>query len=173
MTDAIFWVPAAVAIAAAVLVVTGRHVMHALLYLVAMLLAVALMLQAIGAPFVAVLQIVIYAGAIMVLFVFAVMMFNLGVAVQKERALMPRRAWVGPVALVSVLLAMTAAALWGPGPPAAVEPIGPREVGISLFRPYLLGVEAASLLLLAALVAAFHFRLPLREEESDDHDRAA
>ena len=73
-----FNVSAGVAIAATALMITRLNVVHALLYLVVSLLAVATVLFTLGAPFVAALEVIIYAGAMMVLFVFVMMLLNLG-----------------------------------------------------------------------------------------------
>ena len=82
-----FYIAAAVAVIATVLMLTRLNVVHALLYLIVSLLAVAVVFYVLGAPFVAALEVIIYAGAIMVLFVFVVMMLNLGEhAVEMEKA---------------------------------------------------------------------------------------
>ena len=73
------------------LLLRRRHAVHALLYLIVSLLAVAVDFYALGAPFVAALEIMIYAGAIMVLFVFVVMMLNLA-----EHAMEVEREWLKP-----------------------------------------------------------------------------
>ena len=86
-----FYIAAAVAIVATVLMLTRLNVVHALLYLIVSLLAVAVVFYAMGAPFVAALEVIIYAGAIMVLFVFVVMMLNLG-----EHAVSLEKAWLTP-----------------------------------------------------------------------------
>ena len=79
--------------------------MHALLYLIVSLLAVALIFYVIGAPFVAALEVIIYAGAIMVLFLFVVMLMNLGRrAVEVEHSWLKPGAWVGPVVLAAILV---------------------------------------------------------------------
>ena len=75
-----FYIAAIVAIVSTVLTITRLNAVHALLYLIVSLLAVAVVFYALGAPFVAALEVIIYAGAIMVLFVFVVMMLNLGSA---------------------------------------------------------------------------------------------
>jgi NADH-quinone oxidoreductase subunit J len=161
------YVASAVAIIAAVLVITGQRAMHALLHLVLMLLALALVFFTLGAPFVAALQVVIYAGAIMVLFVFVVMMLNLGPPGERqERRWLGAEVWAIPVLLTAVLLALCGYAiadLGTGGAPAGV--VGPKEVGIALYRDYLLAVEIASLLLVAGLVGAFHLAPPTRGGE--------
>ncbi len=152
-------VAAAVAIVSTVMVVTRRDAVHALLYLVVSLLAVALAFFALGAPFVAALEVIVYAGAIMVLFLFVVMMLNLGRAAAIHEALwLPPRIWTGPVLLSLVLLAeFVFVVVRGAAPAPSIGPAtGPKQVGIVLYGPYLVGVELASMLLLAGLAGALH-----------------
>ncbi len=159
-----FYLASAVALVATTLVVTGRNPVHALLYLIVSLLAVAMIFFALGAPFAGILEIIVYAGAIMVLFVFVVMMLNLGPQVeQQERAWLQPRTWAGPALLTAVLLAELLLLLFGGhgavgtgDAMAGAVTVGAREVGIALYGPYLLAVELASLLLLAAMVTAWH-----------------
>ncbi|HET7675891.1 MAG TPA: NADH-quinone oxidoreductase subunit J, partial [Gammaproteobacteria bacterium] len=96
----VFYVSALVAVAATVMTITRTHAVHALLYLIVSLLAVAIIFYLLGAPFAAALEVITYAGAIMVLFVFVVMMLNLGEATQKqERRWLNPRMWGGPALL--------------------------------------------------------------------------
>ncbi len=160
--NVVFYLSAAVAVAATAAVITAVHAVHALLYLIVSLLAVALMFFVLGAPFVAALEVIIYAGAIVVLFVFVVMILNLGpAAVQQERQWLNPRMWVGPGVLALILLAELVYVLSGHAtrPAATARPVGPQEVGAALFGAYLLGVELASLVLLAGLVGAYHLGL--------------
>jgi len=154
-----FYLAAGVAVASTVRVVTGSNPVHALLYLIVSLLAVAMTFFALGAPFAGALEIIVYAGAIMVLFVFVVMMLNLGpTAVEQERKWLSPGIWTGPAILSALLLAQLLYALFSNPSNAAIglETVDAKAVGISLFGPYLLVVELASMLLLAALVAAYH-----------------
>ncbi len=153
-----FYAAAAVAVLSTFLVVTGKNPVHALLYLVVSLFAVAMIFFTLGAPFAGALEIIVYAGAIMVLFVFVVMMLNLGEAVvRQEKLWLTPRAWIGPALLSSVLLGLLLYALVPSDlHMAGAGPIGPKQVGIVLYGPYLLAVELASMLLLGALVAAYH-----------------
>ncbi len=147
-----------IAILSAILAISRKNAVHALLYLILCQLAISLVLALLGAPFAAVLEIIIYAGAVMVLFVFVVMMLNRGeAAVEQEREWMRPAGWAGPALLSAVLLGELVLLLAGTGSPMT-EPgaIGPKEVGLSLLGPYLVGVELASILLLAALVGAYH-----------------
>ena len=156
---ALFWIPAAVALASTLLVITRKNAAHALIYLVVSLLSVAVIFFVLGAPFAAALEVVIYAGAIVVLFLFVVMMLNLGsTSVMRESRWLRPGMWVGPAILVSILLVTMVYVIVGL-PDANVtkgEMVGPRAVGNELFRPYLLAVELAGFLLLAALIGAYH-----------------
>src|SRR3984893_12059031 len=101
----LFYLASIVAIIATLLAITQRHAVHALLYLVVSLLAVAVVFYVLGAVFVAALEVMIYAGAIMVLFVFVVMMLNVaGHAMEVEREWLRPRNWYGPSMLALLLL---------------------------------------------------------------------
>lgn len=165
--NAIFYISSAVAIVSTLLVITRYNAVHALLYLIVSLLSVAMVFFTLGAPFVAALEVIIYAGAIMVLFLFVIMILNLGQSTtQQEKAWLQPRMWIGPGVLASVLMLELMYSLSLAGKPlGAHELISPQQVGGSLFRPYLLGVELASILLLAGLVGAYH--LGRREKGSE------
>lgn len=153
-----FYTCALVALAAALRCVTHTNPVHSLLYLVVLLLAVAGIFFAIGAPFAGALEVIIYAGAIMVLFVFVVMMLNLGAeTAEQERAWLKPSTWIGPVILATLTLASLVFGIFSHASgDMGTATVGAKEVGISLFGPYLLAVELASLMLLGALVAAYH-----------------
>ena len=169
-----FYLMALVAIISTVRVVTNANPVHALLSLIVSLLAVAGMFMIVGAPFAGALEIIVYAGAIMVLFVFVVMMLNLGQhTVEQERKWLTSSAWAYP-ALMSFLMGLVLVWMLGSdyttaGPMMGTEVIGPKAVGQALFTHYLLLVEVAAMLLLAALVAAFHLgkREPSAEKEKE------
>ncbi len=154
----VFYIAAAVALISTFMVITRLNAVHALLYLIVSLLAIAFIFLILGAHFAAALEIIIYAGAIMVLFVFVIMMLNLGPgAAEQERRWMLPRTWIGPSILTAILFAEV---LWvlahGASSVHNIYEVTPKTVGITLFGPYLLGVEMASMLLLAGLVGAFH-----------------
>jgi NADH-quinone oxidoreductase subunit J len=153
-----FYIAATVATISTLMVITRKNVVHALLYLIVSLLSVALVFFVLGAPFVAALEVIIYAGAIMVLFVFVIMMLNLGPqTTRQERDWLSPGIWVGPTAMTLILAGELAYVVTlGPGRHAAPGMVTPKEVGISLFGPYVLGVELASMLLLAGIVGAYH-----------------
>ncbi|NQU41857.1 NADH-quinone oxidoreductase subunit J [bacterium] len=154
----LFYISALVAILATGMVVTRKNIVHALLYLVVSLLAISLVFFVIGAPFIAALEVIVYAGAIMVLFLFAIMVLNLGKeTTEQEKQWLSPAAWVGP-ALLALILAIEIVFLITQGQPAASVGlvVDPKTVAIALFGPYVLGVEIASFLLLAGLVGAYH-----------------
>ena len=152
-----FYVFAIVAVAATIMTITRLRAMHALLYLIVSLLAVAGVFFTLGAPFAAALEVIVYAGAIMVLFVFAVMMLNLGeMTLAEERRWLWPQLWIGPAILSAILLfeLLYVLSVGDVGPPAGLE-VGPAAVAERLFGPYLLAVELAAMLLLAGLVGAY------------------
>jgi NADH-quinone oxidoreductase subunit J len=153
----LFYIAASISLIATTLVITRTHASHALIYLIVSLLSIAVIFYLLGAPFSAALEIVIYAGAIMVLFLFVVMMLNLGPSqLAQERRWMEPRMWVGPSILTFVLFVEMLYLLAGTPVTTAGVPVTAKAVGEKLFGPYLLGVELAAFLLLAALVGAYH-----------------
>lgn len=167
----VFYVAAVIAILATILTITRTNPVHALLYLVVSLLAVAVVFYTLGAPFIAALEVIIYAGAIMVLFVFVVMMLNLGVkTVRTERQWLTPGIWTGPVILAAILVAEMAFLLThGARLRFAVQSVSPRQVAIALYQPYLLGVELASFLLMAGLVGAYHLGIRQVKKQEEAH----
>ncbi|WP_228445617.1 NADH-quinone oxidoreductase subunit J [Thalassotalea sp. HSM 43] len=175
-----FYVAAAIAVVASLKVVTGSNAVHALLYLVVSLLAVAVCFYFLGAPFAAGLEVIVYAGAILVLFVFAVMMFDLQGDKDpvhygdKEANL---QSWFGvfllPIILVSILLVQVVYAIVIDANHAitASNIISAKQVGTLLYGPYLLAVELASFLLLAGLIGGYHFAKAKIPQLSDGANR--
>lgn len=166
--ETVFYIAAAVAILATLLTITRLSPIHALLYLIVSLLAVAIVFYILGAPFVAALEVIIYAGAIMVLFVFVVMMLNLGRrTVEIEREWLRPGMWIGPAILATILI-VEVGFLLSTGDRARLsgKTVAPKEVAIAMYQPYLLGVELSSFLLMAGLVGAYHVGLrPKKGEE--------
>jgi NADH-quinone oxidoreductase subunit J len=156
--DIMFLVASGVAVGATVMVITRHNAVHALLYLIVSLLAISVIFFIMGAPFAGAMEVIIYAGAIMVLFIFVIMMLNLGSeAVEGERRLLPPRVWIAPCILVIILAAEFAYVLYvRNGSHFTAQEVTPKQVGASLFSTYLLGVEMAGLLLLAGVIGAYH-----------------
>ena len=154
-----FYLSATIAVIATLMVITRLNAVHALLYLIVSLLAVALIFYTLGAPFAAALEVIIYAGAIVVLFVFVVMMLNLGeAAIEQERRWLNPGLWIGPAVLSLILLIeLLYMLIAGQGDqPTTAGVVGSKAVGSALYGPYLLAVELASMLLLSGLVGAYH-----------------
>ncbi|MDD2902124.1 MAG: NADH-quinone oxidoreductase subunit J [Syntrophales bacterium] len=153
----VFYLLAGVVLAATVLAITRRVVVHAVVYLVISFLALAPMFYLLGAPLLALLEVILYAGAIMVLFLFIVMMLP-----RETRApglgVLARQCW--PAVLLTGI-SLTAMAVVLLSLPLAQTPVtaalaSPRHFGRVLFEKYWLGVEVASFLLFVALVGAYY-----------------
>lgn len=153
-----FFIASGIAIFATFMAVSGRHPVHALLYLILSLLSTAVVFFTLGAPFLAALEVIIYAGAIIVLFLFVVMMLNLGPDSANHDWVRPAD-WIAPGILCLVLFTLLAYTFFkGEPSPLSGNAIGPEVVSKRLFQSYLLGVQMAAFLLLAGLVGATHLR---------------
>ena len=161
--ESLFYLAGLVAVIASLKVVTGNNTVHALLYLVVSLLAVAVCFYLMGAPFAAGLEVIVYAGAILVLFVFAVLMFGLG---KDETANAPKTKnlanMVGAMLLAFALLIEIVVIINNAEMQQSLQAtvISSKAVGIMLYGPYLLAVEIASFLLLSGLLAGYHYAKP-------------
>jgi NADH-quinone oxidoreductase subunit J len=166
-----FYIAGGVAVLSTILMLTRPHVVHALLYLIVSLLGVAVLFYLLGASFVAALEVIVYAGAIMVLFIFVVMMLNLGArAIEMEKRWLTPGIWVGPVVLACILIIEVLYMVRGSSTSLALGGVEPKQVGVALFGPYLIGVELASMLLLAGLVGAYHLSYRKVEKREIQHD---
>ena len=167
----LFYITSAVAVFATVMMITRLNAVHGLLYLILSLLAVGVIFFLLGAHFAAVLEVIIYAGAIMVLFVFVIMMLNQGQkTLEQERGWLQPGTWIGPSLLALILFVELSAVIVLGGSAETGQIVNAKQVGIALYGPYLLAVELASMLLLAGLVGAYHLGKPTlkstRPEES-------
>jgi len=141
---------------AAVAVVTARNVVHAALYLVVTLAAVGITFLLLGAEFVGWVQILIYVGAIVILFLFGLMLTKAPIGrdtLDNQQRLVALLVAVG--ILAGLIFLLNGAFEWNdPGGKIAVSHTDTFAVGTSLFRSYVLPFEAISFLLLAALIGA-------------------
>jgi NADH-quinone oxidoreductase subunit J len=166
-----FYVAAAIAVISTGMVITRLNAVHSLLYLIVSLMAVSMIFFVLGAPFIAALEVIIYAGAIMVLFIFVIMMLNLGPdSVQQERVWLTLKTWIGPGLLSLILVGELFSVLHVRGTWALSQTvITPKDVSLALFdgQRYLLVVELSSMLLLAGLVGAYYLgrRDPFKKGE--------
>lgn len=173
-----FYLLAIVAILASLRVITRTNPVHALLNMIVTLLALSGIFFALGAPFAGALEIIVYAGAIMVLFVFVVMMLNLGIqSTLEEESWLSSSAWAVPAGL-AFIVGLTLFSLIGMKHgfegmmPAfiGVKPVTAKMIGAKLFTEYLLLVEIAGFLLLAGLVAAYHLAKSALDDENESHN---
>ncbi len=154
-----FYIAAAVAILSTIMVITRYNMIHALLYLVVSFMAVSVVFFTLGAPFMAALEIIIYAGAIVVLIIFVIMMLNMTKEdIQREKDWLKPSVWVGPALLSAILLAELIHILTtsNPAQTEALVAVDAKLVGLALFGPYLLGVQLCGILLMAGIVGAYH-----------------
>jgi NADH-quinone oxidoreductase subunit J len=152
-----FYITASVTIISTLLVITRHNPVHALLYLIISLLSLAMIFFLLGAPFVALLEIIIYAGAIMVLFIFVVMLLNLGQqTAEQEKVWLKPKVWIGPAILSAILFAELFYLLPIAQAQADMPTIDAKVVAVSLFKHYVIGVEMAAMLLMAGVVGAAH-----------------
>ncbi|HEX8069789.1 MAG TPA: NADH-quinone oxidoreductase subunit J [Pyrinomonadaceae bacterium] len=153
----IFFLLAGLAIGCAVAMVTQRNPLYSAISLIGVFVALAGLYLTLAAPFIAVVQIIVYAGAIMVLVVFVIMLLN----VEEEVRRPARLRYLVPAAalLAAVLFAEAAFVFFFVGDPPAAAPGGPAvgqtvSIGTGLFTTYLLPFEITSILILMAIVGA-------------------
>ena len=156
-TPFFFYLLAAIMIIGGVLVITRKNAVHSALALILTLLAQAALYLMLYAPFVAGVQIILYAGGIMVLFLFVIMLVNL------ERTLKERqfnKQWVAGVIAAALLGGLFISvytkekSLFPDGPRAGVEAQNTQIIGTLLYGQYMFAFEIASLLLLVAIIGA-------------------
>lgn len=155
--NTIFYISAAVAIISTLMSITRRNAIHAILYLIISLLSVSVIFYILGAPFVAALEVIVYAGAIIVLFLFVIMMLNISMEEELESKWLKPQMWILPTALAVILLGNFIYVLRNCSyETISAHSVLPKQVGISLFTTYLLAVEIAAILLLAGIIGAYH-----------------
>lgn len=153
-----FYIASLIAIVSTFMVITRHNIIHALLYLVISFLSLAVVFFILGAPFAAALEVIVYAGAIVVLIIFVIMMLNLkDEAVEQEKKWMTLSIWIGP-AILSIILLAELIYIINIAPPATLSnaQVDSKAVGLSLYGEYILGVELSGMLLMAGIVGAYH-----------------
>jgi NADH-quinone oxidoreductase subunit J len=171
-TALFFYVFAAIAVASAVMVITSRNSVHSVLYLILCFFNGAGLFILLGAEFLAMILVVVYVGAVMVLFLFVVMMLDIDFAELRQGMLnyLPVGATIGLILLVELILAL---GTWAVSPEAgrvAAAPIPPLDalsnteaLGRILYTKYVYFFQAAGMVLLVAMVGAIV--LTLRHKE--------
>jgi NADH-quinone oxidoreductase subunit J len=153
----LFFLCGALAVAGAILLIAAREPIHSALALVLVMVALAVLYLLLGAPFVAAVQIIVYAGAIMVLFVFVILLLNAGV---EERTDFSQIAKYVGVPLGFVLMLWAGHWLWHSQAGAAIgtaatsQAASTHDLSVALFRQYLFPFEATSFLILIAILGA-------------------
>ncbi len=153
----IFYTLGTIILVSSALAITRQHLMHAVVYLVISFIATALLFYLLGAPLLAALEVIIYAGAIMVLFLFIVMMME--VAKSEKSPLRYFLQWLPALVLGGVSVAITILLLLlesGTGVVLESAMASPLALGHFLFERYWFSVEIASYILFVALVGGLY-----------------
>jgi NADH-quinone oxidoreductase subunit J len=162
----IFYILAAIILVTTGLAITRRNLVHAVVYLVFSFFGSAMIFYLFGAPLLAVLEVIIYAGAIMILFLFIIMMVK---AETSEERLFPIQQWLPLVLIAAVYLVIGAAIVSSaPGGQVVLEVAlaKPKAFGEYLFQRHWLVIEIVSLLLLIALLGALYLGRKKPEENN-------
>ena len=162
MTDAVFYFFAAVAVLAAVLCITQKSPVASALWLICTMFSLAAIYLILNAHFIAAIQVLVYAGAIMVLFLFVVMLLNVPTEERPSGHHARLLGGAGPRRFGAALALLLAIELfWAfqrlqatPMPPASQRAATVAEIGSRLFKQYTFAFEATSLLILVAMVGA-------------------
>jgi NADH-quinone oxidoreductase subunit J len=153
----IFYILAIILLLSTVLAITRRQAIHAVVYLIVSFIATALVFYLLGAPFLALLEVIVYAGAIMVLFLFIVMMLRLKTSNQGRKAALVQWSPAIVLGLITFILAAWMVSVEPGGRvPLPTLTASPLDLGRFLFQKYWFIVEVASFLLLIGLVGALY-----------------
>ncbi len=166
----LFYLLAAVILASTAIAVTRRNLIHAVIYLVISFFGSALLFYLFGAPLLAALEVIIYAGAIMILFLFIVMMLRME---GMEERLFPLKQWlpaVGVCAVYAVVLAMLVVSGMPDAPAMPAAAADPATFGQFLFGRHWLAIEIVSLLLLIALVGVLRLGRDSGKKAPDERE---
>jgi NADH-quinone oxidoreductase subunit J len=155
MEQTLFYILAAVTVIATIFAITEKHPVHAIVYLVTSFFSLAVIFYLLGAPMIAAFEVIIYAGAVMVLFLFVIMMLDLG---HPEKATRPGfTSWLPAAFLGGIIASSVFILAWRHLPATtAGSAIGIKEFSIALFNRYGVAIEIISMQLLFAAVGAFY-----------------
>ena len=167
ITIAVFALFGVLAVVAALLVVIQKNAMHSVLYLAFTVLATAGVFFALQAEYLGAIQILVYGGGIVVLYIFVIVIVNLKEIVPEQRKLIPKIFLVGVPVLLCVEVVTLVLRTGFPAASPRAEGVGFKELAEMLFSSYLFPFEAASILLLAVLVGAI---VVARRRHIDDPD---
>ncbi len=157
LLSAIFYLIGGVTVAATALAVTRREPVHAVVYLIVSFFGTAMLFFLLGAPLLAALEVILYAGAIMVLFLFILMTVRR--EAEDDPADLSFGHWVFPGAMVMILLTAGGALVFADSATThslKLAMASPAAFGVFLFREYWFPVEVVSFLLFVGLVGAWY-----------------
>lgn len=171
----IFWSAAIVSVMATVMVLLSRNPFYAVLYLILSLFGISMIFYTLGAPFLAALEIIVYAGAIMVLFLFVVQMLSPASSPANAPDIQRPTGTqlIIPVLLSAILLTATVLSIFRAGALNTVDEthvISARQLGIALFENHFLGVKLASLILLIGTVGGMHLGRAANEDQNTEEE---
>lgn len=169
----LFYLTSAIAIGSAMMAISRSDAVQALLYLVVSYIAAAVVMLILGAPFAAALELIVYAGAIVVMFVFALMIMDIGPSAARQEAIgLTRARFAVPALLGAALVTELSVLRVTSGAVPIGTDISAKAVGVALWGPYLLAVEFASMLLLGALIGALHLGRKLVDDAAPEAKEA-
>lgn len=154
----LFFLLAALAVGAAIVLIVAREPIHSALSLILVMISLAVLYLLLGAEFISAVQIIVYAGAVMVLFVFVIMLLNAGVEERTDFSKLAK--WVGPVLAffmiveLGVWLSRSAIGRTVANGPDTLAPASTIGLSKMIFQQYLLPFEATSILILIAIIGA-------------------
>jgi len=155
METYLFYILAVVTVIGTLLAITEKHPVHAIVYLVTSFFSLATIFFLLAAPLIAMFEVIIYAGAVMVLFMFVIMMLDLG---RPDQAMRPGlRRWLLPCILGGIILTSIGVIATGySSSPSAAHSVSVREFSVTLFQKYGVAIEIISMQLLFAVVGALY-----------------
>jgi NADH-quinone oxidoreductase subunit J len=155
----LFFLLAFLAVGAAVMLIVAREPIHSALSLILVMISLAVLYLLLGAEFISAVQIIVYAGAIMVLFVFVIMLLNAGVEERTDFSKLAK--WIGPILAFFMIVEL---GVWlsrsaigrvvATGSPESYPPASTVGLSRMIFQQYLLPFEATSILILIAIIGA-------------------
>lgn len=166
MINGYFYLNGAVMIIAAAMAMTRKNAVHALLYFIISVLCLGIAFYILNAPLAAALEVMVYAGAIMVLFVFVVMLLNIYRPPKRPQAQSFLEGYGIPLVLASLLLfELFGIMSTGDNAFANDKIVTVKDVAFSLFTDYSVFIELGSLILLAGLIGAYHLGKKIGDEK--------
>lgn len=170
----LFYILATVILASTGIAITRRNMVHAVIYLVISFFGSAMLFYLLGSPLLAALEVIVYAGAIMILFLFIVMMLK---TEDSGEPMFPAGQLYPAIILILISFSVSVLLWFHAGPessaPMELAMAEPKIFGHFLFRRHWLSIEIVSMLLLVALVGALHLGLKKKENQPEDHGDTA